>query len=138
MTELNTLVAASTSKKHQAGALLQHHFHRVHDPMFATAAKTRLPLNIFLNCLEDVQEDEDVQLQNNPHYANWELLLAATSFQAGKCHYQTFASYKKKMSIATKLKNWLRQTKLPRIFTSGKEYSSASSPQAKMILTEEK
>ena len=67
MTELNTLVTAGTSEQHQAGALLQYHFHRIHDPMFATAAKTRPPLNIFLNCLEDVQEDEDVQVQNNLH-----------------------------------------------------------------------
>ena len=62
MTELNTLVTASTSQQHQAGALLQHHFHRVHDPMFSTAAKTRPPMNIFLNSLEDVEEEEDLSL----------------------------------------------------------------------------
>ena len=90
MTELNTMIASTTSPQHQAGALLQHHFQRAHDPMFATAAKTRPPLNIFLNCLEDVQEDEDVQLQNSPHYTNWELLLAATSFQAGNMSLPDF------------------------------------------------
>ena len=33
MSEMNTMVVANTSHQHQAGALLQHHFHRLHDPM---------------------------------------------------------------------------------------------------------
>ena len=53
MSEMNTMVVANTSHQHQAGALLQHHFHRLHDPMFATAAKTKPKLNVFINSLED-------------------------------------------------------------------------------------
>ena len=90
MTELNTMVIANTSPQHQAGALIQHHFHRQHDPMFSTAAKTKPPLNVFLNSLEDVQEDEDVELRGDSHYTNWELLLAATSFQAGNMSLPDF------------------------------------------------
>ena len=90
MTELNTLVIEKTSLQHQAGALIQHHFHRQHDPMFSTAAKTKPPLNVFLNSLEEVQEDEDVELREDSHYTNWELLLAATSFQAGNMSLPDF------------------------------------------------
>ena len=58
--------------------------------MFSTAAKTRPPMNIFLNSLEDVEEEEDVTVVNNPHNTSWELLLAATSFQAGNMSLPDF------------------------------------------------
>ena len=59
-------------------------------------------MNIFLNSLEDVEEEEDVTVVNNPHYTSWELLLAATSFQA--CLIS--GNSKNRMSTATKSSNW--------------------------------
>ena len=132
MTELHTMIAANTSEKHQAGVLLQHHFHRAHNPMFATAAKTRPPLNVFLNSLEDVLENEDIQLQNLPHYTNWELLLAATSFQAGNMSLPDFRKLQEEDDYCNKIKQLaetgqiakyfhVRQGILIRIFSPGKD-----------------
>jgi len=104
MSEMNTMVVANTSHQHQAGALLQHHFHRLHDPMFATAAKTKPKLNVFINSLEDVQEDEDNHMSENHHYTSWELLLAATSFQAGNMSLPDFRKLQEQDEYCTKIK----------------------------------
>ena len=132
MTEMNTMVVANTSHQHQAGALLQHHFQRLHDPMFATAAKTRPRLNVFLNSLEDVQEDEDAALRENHHYTSWELLLAATSFQAGNMSLPDFRKLQEQDEYCNKIRRLaerdqiakhfhIRQGILIRIFSPGKD-----------------
>ena len=137
MTELNTLVIENTSPQHQAGALIQHHFHRHHDPMFSTAAKTKPPLNVFLNSLEEVQEEEDVELKEDNHYTNWELLLAATSFQAGNMSLPDFRKLQEQDEYCNKIKKLaetdqiakhfhIRQGILIRIFSPCLLYTSPS------------
>jgi len=132
MSEMNTMVVANTSHQHQAGALLQHHFHRLHDPMFATAAKTKPKLNVFINSLEDVQEHEDNHMNENHHYTSWELLLAATSFQAGNMSLPDFRKLQEQDEYCTKIKRLaetdqiakhfhVRQGILIRIFSPGKD-----------------
>ena len=100
--------------------------------MFATAAKTKPKLNVFINSLEDVQEDEDNHMSENHHYTSWELLLAATSFQAGNMSLPDFRKLQEQDAYCTKIKRLaetdqiakhfhVRQGILIRIFSPGKD-----------------
>ena len=83
--------------------------------MFSTAAKTRPPINIFLNSLEDVEE-EDVTVVNNPHYTSWELLLAATSFQAGNMSLPDFRKLQEQDEYCNKIKQLAERDQIAKHF----------------------
>ena len=78
------------------------------------------------------EEEEDVTIENNPHYTSWELLLAATSFQAGNMSLPDFRKLQEQDEYCNKIKQlaerdqiakhfYIRQGILIRIFSPGKD-----------------
>ena len=98
MMDIATLIHTITSDEDQAIALVGHHFPGEERIILGQDEARRQHQHVFMNTIDE--EDEEISQDHN--YTNWEMLLAATSFQAGNMSFLTSGSYKRKMNTARK------------------------------------
>ena len=100
MMDIATLIHTITNVEDQAIALVGHHFPG--DEKIATGQDEprRQQQHVFINNIGE--EDEEISQEHN--YTNWEMLLAATSFQAGNTSLPDFRRLQEEDEYCKKVK----------------------------------
>ena len=86
MADIATLIHTMTTVDDQATALIGHHFPEDEATAEESDETRRQQQHVFMNHIDE--EDEETSQGHN--YTNWEMLLAATSFQAGNMSLPDF------------------------------------------------
>ena len=98
--DIATMIHTITSIEDQAIALVGHHFPGAEDIKYEEHDTARQEQHVFINTIDE--EEEDTSQEHN--YTNWEMLLAATSFQAGNMSLPDFRKLQEEDEYCRKVK----------------------------------
>ena len=94
------MIHTITSVEDQAIALVGHHFPREEELTSGQQEAVRQHQHVFINTIDE--DEEDSSQEHN--YTNWEMLLAATSFQAGNMSLPDFRKLQEEDEYCKKVK----------------------------------